>query len=145
MKSLIAFSLIIALASAAYTPSWTQCGDKNDDFTPKNVIVQQDPKTENNTLIAACGSINSRDWFTVFDYLVVNGTDGQMGWATRVPYQHVAVTNSNFCLNFTSPLNNPDKHDIPLRITAFNLAKNEAGCVDIVLKYSDSKFLFKRV
>ena len=143
MKSFLAFFLILALTSATYTPTWTQCGRQGGTFIPKNVIVQQDSRTENNTLVAACGVVKTDPgWFIVFKRLDVNGTDGQEAFMSQVPYHHVVQDGLSFCLNFTSAFGN---NDIPLRITAINNYGNEAGCVDIVLKYSESKFLFPRI
>jgi len=145
MKALFALICTLALASAAYNPVWTQCGAQNEDFTPHNVIATQDPKTENNTLVAACGVVNSQGWMTIFNYLTVNGSEGQMGWATKVPYKHVVTSGLPFCLNFTSDFTNAGKQDIALRISAISAYGNEVGCVDIVLKYIESKFLaFRR-
>ncbi len=145
MKALFALFCIFALTSAAYNPTWTQCGSKKEEFTPHSVIAIQDSKTENNTLVAACGVVKSHGYLTLFNYLTVNGSDGQTGWATQVPYKHVVSTGLPFCLNFTSDFTNAGKQDIALRISAQSGFGDEVGCVEIVLKYIEEKFLAFRI
>lgn len=141
MKIIFGLFCLFAFASAAYNPTWTQCGSPNEDFIPHSIIATQDSRTENKTLVAACGVVNSQGRMTPFNHLKVNGSDGHLIWLNIVPYMHVVSSGLPFCLNFTMDFTSSGKQDIALRISAISLYGNEVGCVDIGLKYIEEKFL----
>ncbi len=136
MKTLLALFCIIALASATYTSNWTQC--INEEWTPRNVFVTKDAKTENGTLVSACGVVTYAHWYTTFTSLLVNATDGVRAWTSNIPYKYIIPVGSPLCFNYTTDFQN---RDVSLRMSGINEYGDVVGCVDIDLKYSDSKFL----
>ncbi len=136
MKTILALFCIIALASAAYTSNWTQC--IKEEWTPQKVFVTKDAKTQNGTLVSACGKITQASWVTTFNVLLVNGTDGVSAFASNIPYKYIIPVGSPICFNYTGDFQN---RDVAMRMSGINQYGDVVGCIDITLKYSESKFL----
>jgi len=148
MKTLLVLTCaIITFASATYSPAWSQCGNSSDVWAPTSVTVQKDPKNETQTLVSACGTVNSHGAFTVFNSLEVGQNDSFIYIIDKFPYRRVVPSGSEFCLNYSHDYSFYHPCNVLLQITAYNILGEEAGCVNMTLKvpFPESELLFNRV
>jgi len=145
MKTLLVLFCVIAFASAIYNPVWNQCGNSSDVFTPTSVTAQKDPKNETQTLISACGTVNSHGSFTVFNRLNIEIHDGVFAIVEYRTERRVVPSGSAFCLNHTEDFSMYTPRNIYVQMTAYNILGEEAGCVNMTLQVPvpESKLLFR--
>ncbi len=150
MKILLVLVCAFAFASAIYSPPWSQCGNSSDVWTPTNVTAQKDPENQYKAFVSACGTVNSHGAYTVFNRLEVAQNESFIYVVNNVPYRHVVPSGSEFCLNYTGDYSHSlISKPILVKITAFNVLGDEAGCVNMTLPIpvpeSESEFLLKRM
>jgi len=146
MKAFLAFLFLISLASATYTPTWTTCGNHTQDLNVTSIIFKKDPNNATNTYVAACGDVTSQHGpVTAFHQLIVNGTYANwVYYEIKRAFVTVVPSGGRICLDVSSDFIEYAQKDVTLRMAAYTLAGYQAACVDIVVKYSDSKFLGDR-
>jgi len=147
MKILLILFWTIAFVSANESPIWNQCGNSSDVFTPTSVTAQKDPKNQTQTLVSACGTVNSHGSVTIFNRLKVDQNFGFADIVENLSYRKVVPSGSEFCLNYTGDYSRYPPMDVLVQITAYNVRGDEAGCVNMTLRIPvpESKFLLERI
>jgi len=133
MKSLIVIALVLALASADYTPTWSSCSTQDDPWQPSTVTLDQKPVPNITDKIHACGNV--QDDVTVGSFKLQVKLAGVIVFTQVVKLtQQEILPGSQYCFDYSAYIPPIAKGSFGITFNLQDDTESSIGCVALDLQ-----------
>ncbi len=133
MRSFILIALLLALASADFTPNWTSCSGSDDPWQPTTVTLDNQPVPNENDKIHACGTVQDDVTVGSFKLQVKLGGIVVFTQVVKVTQQEV-LPGSQYCFDYSAYIPPIAKGSFDITFELQDNTDAGIGCVNLDLK-----------
>ena len=130
MKAIFALLVILAVASAQFTPDWKSCGASSDSWVPVAPTLDKKPARNTQVTIHACGNV--QDDITVDNFELTAKLAGVTIYSTDVSLTSQEVfPGSQYCFDYSVfiPIIAVGSFQIDLQLQ--DATKASLGCLEL--------------
>jgi len=99
MKAVLCFALLLAVCSAAFSPSWRIVNPFTNAWKPAGVYAQSNARVGQNNIVTVCGNANVDTVVSSYTYQIGRGSQIFYQGVVGVPPQNL-FQGSGYCFYF---------------------------------------------